>query len=341
MITIIDLEQIIETKWSTRNKERYESLGYEYTGMWTLLNIKAKDLNLDSSLHVVVCCDGCGEKISTPYRNYNRIVGRNGSYLCRKCNSKNVSEIRIRNNVNRMLEDFNKMVNKIGCKSIACNEDYKGCNVGMPLICPKHGRQLLSIDQLKAGCICPECGKNNKSIFHKLPINEVINVIESKNSNKLLNPNDYVDITTKNLKVKCGCCGNMFVTSLASIKNSNGRCYSCGHKISEGEEKIKEFLDANNIEYIREKRFSDCKYKKTLPFDFYLPKNTYCIEFDGIQHYKITHGNDEEHLKLVQKRDSIKTKYCKDNNIKLIRIPYWDFKNIDTILTKELIEKCS
>ena len=57
-------------------------------------------------------------------------------------------------------------------------------------------------------------------------------------------------------------------------------------------------------------------------------------EYTGIRGMKYN-------LEIVQKRDSIKTKYCKDNNIKLIRIPYWDFKNIDTILTKELIEKCS
>ena len=340
MIEIIDLEQIIETKWSTRNKERYESLGYEYTGIGTLLNIIVKDLNLDSNLHVYAYCDECGEEIFTPYRNYNRIISRSGKYLCKKCNSKNVSKIRIKNNAKRMLEDFIEMVNKIGCTSIACIDDYNGCNVGMPLICPKHGKQFLSIDQLKAGCVCPECGRNNKSNFHKSSIDKVIKIVESKNNNKLLNPNDYIDIKTKNLKVRCGCCGDVFVTSLASVKNSNGRCYSCGHQISEGEEKIKGFLELNGIDYIREKRFSDCKYKKTLPFDFYLPNNVCCIEFDGLQHYKDIRGM-KYNLEIVQKRDSIKTKYCEDNNIKLIRIPYWDFKNIETILAKELIDKCS
>ena len=34
--------------------------------------------------------------------------------------------------------------------------------------------------------------------------------------------------------------------------------------------------------------------------------------------------------------DTIKTKYCEDNNIKLIRIPYWEFDNIENILIKEL-----
>ena len=34
--------------------------------------------------------------------------------------------------------------------------------------------------------------------------------------------------------------------------------------------------------------------------------------------------------------DNIKTQYCQQNNIKLIRIPYWEFKNIENILIKEL-----
>lgn len=35
-------------------------------------------------------------------------------------------------------------------------------------------------------------------------------------------------------------------------------------------------------------------------------------------------------------RDNIKTEYCKDNNITLIRIPYWDFNNIENILKEKV-----
>lgn len=38
----------------------------------------------------------------------------------------------------------------------------------------------------------------------------------------------------------------------------------------------------------------------------------------------------------TQKHDEIKTQYCIDHNIHLIRIPYWDFDNIEEILKKEL-----
>ena len=40
----------------------------------------------------------------------------------------------------------------------------------------------------------------------------------------------------------------------------------------------------------------------------------------------------QKKLKETQIRDRIKNKYCKDNNIKLIRIPYFEFDNIDEIL---------
>ena len=37
-------------------------------------------------------------------------------------------------------------------------------------------------------------------------------------------------------------------------------------------------------------------------------------------------------LKEMQRRDQIKTDFCKDNNIELIRIPYWEFDCIEDIL---------
>ena len=77
-----------------------------------------------------------------------------------------------------------------------------------------------------------------------------------------------------------------------------------------------------------QKKFQDCKVKKSLPFDFYLPKYNCCIEVDGQQHYeaisfeKLNEEEKKEQLKHRQEYDNIKTQYCKDNNIKLIRIKY-------------------
>ena len=87
------------------------------------------------------------------------------------------------------------------------------------------------------------------------------------------------------------------------------------------------------------KRFKDCKDIKTLPFDFYLPYYNICIEFDGWQHYNMTKHDTSEKFEIRKKHDIIKDEYCKNNNMYLIRIPYWEYKNIDNILHTE-INKC-
>ncbi len=76
-------------------------------------------------------------------------------------------------------------------------------------------------------------------------------------------------------------------------------------------------------------------------FDFYLPNLNICIEFDGRQHYNIDNsyfGGEEEFLR-IKERDGIKNQYCKDNDITLIRIPYWDIENIDKILKEKLCKQ--
>ena len=45
-----------------------------------------------------------------------------------------------------------------------------------------------------------------------------------------------------------------------------------------------------------------------------------------------------KNLDDCQRRDNIKNKYCEENNIKMIRIPYWDYKNIEEILTKQILQ---
>lgn len=67
-----------------------------------------------------------------------------------------------------------------------------------------------------------------------------------------------------------------------------------------------------------------------MPFDFYLPEYNCCIEYDGEFHYKITTLNND--LKSQKLHDKIKSDYCKLNNIKLVRIPYWEKDYIQEIL---------
>lgn len=122
------------------------------------------------------------------------------------------------------------------------------------------------------------------------------------------------------------------------------RCSQCNENVnkSKGETVIKEFLLINKINYNREYIFNDCMFKGKLRFDFYIPDFNTIIEYDGRQHYEIIDFkglgyeyalNDFIDCKI---RDTIKDLYCKNNNINLIRIPYWEFKNIENILIENL-----
>ena len=131
--------------------------------------------------------------------------------------------------------------------------------------------------------------------------------------------------------------GHTYETKYSLIKQGIFRCPECATKYK-GEEAISIFLEKNNIPYSRQYKFEDCKIKRCLKFDFYLPTYNMCIEYDGIQHFEPTeHFGGEESFLKTQKRDQTKNNYCKENNITLIRIPYWDFKNIENILTQHLL----
>lgn len=138
---------------------------------------------------------------------------------------------------------------------------------------------------------------------------------------------------------KCQCdCGN----EVNVLGNSLTTCHtmSCGCLVSYWNMYIQQFLENNKIECKPEYtvHIDDSYYR----FDFYLPQYNLMIEYDGQQHYEpVNFGgmNEEEmleKLKIIQQHDAIKTAYCKDNNILLLRIPYWESKNIETIINNYL-----
>ena len=60
------------------------------------------------------------------------------------------------------------------------------------------------------------------------------------------------------------------------------------------------------------------------------------IEFDGSQHF--SESSWKRQNSQVKTNDEIKNNYCKEHNIKLLRIPYWWLRNdrIDRELKKFL-----
>ncbi len=107
-------------------------------------------------------------------------------------------------------------------------------------------------------------------------------------------------------------------------------------KESIGEGLVKKYLEQNNVNFIREKRFKTCRNIRELPFDFYLPDKNICIEYDGEFHYKNDGFGGPSKLDQQRKNDEIKTNWCRENNINLIRISYKSKNRIFKILRSKL-----
>lgn len=194
--------------------------------------------------------------------------------------------------------------------------EYIGIYDKIKIICPIHGEFEQQPDKhINGKCGCYECGIDKLRSSQEDFIKQVNEIHNNRYDYSLVN---YVDTRTK-VKIICQTHGE-FETKPNWHLNGRG-CPICN--ASKGEIKINKHLTENNIEFIPQHKFDDCVNKNKLPFDFFLPDHNMCIEFDGKQHFEpIDFFGGVKHLEKVQHNDRIKNKYCKDNNIKLIRIKY-------------------
>jgi len=150
---------------------------------------------------------------------------------------------------------------------------------------------------------------------------------------------DYSKVDYKKMKTKviiiCKKHGKFSQTPETHIRGSG--CPNCKH--SKGESIIYKLLKDNEIFFDQQKTFDKCFNPittKKLPFDFFIPKLNICIEYDGEQHFKKMRFKNSN-LKEIQYRDELKNRFCKNNNIKLLRISYKNFNNIKTIINEKIL----
>jgi len=210
------------------------------------------------------------------------------------------------------------------------------------LICNKHGEFLTtykSLNTYKRGC--PDCRKEKQGRGKRIYNLEYIQKLATKRNAVCLNKK-YLGINGKYV-FRCEN-NNIFTTTLRMILNKGVWC-DCKicqpFRKSDGEDRIREFLDNKNILYITEKQFDDLKSDKNRPlsFDFYLPDYNMCIEYDGEHHFKPIDyfGGVVGHKRMVV-NDNRKNWYCKYSDKRLLRICCYDKENIEIILVQQLID---
>lgn len=150
---------------------------------------------------------------------------------------------------------------------------------------------------------------------------------------------NFIGTINGNSKYMVQCdCGKIYEIYTNNL--TQGCTTSCGcTKQSHGQQKIREILTSNHINFISQKIFKDFKFKDTNgtpKFDFYLPDKNIIIEYDGQQHFRpIFNFDTQQSFQIRQKHDKEKNQYCFQNNITLIRIPYIHYNNL---CLKDLLE---
>lgn len=328
-----DENQVIQVKWNNTNKNWYESKGYVFTKRHDILDVYAKDLSSKSDARVKAVCDYCGEEYDTCF--FILIKGRQivQKDCCSHCVGKKASDVSRKKRANKYIGLAKDVCEKYGYVLLTTVDDYIDLKMNINFICPKHGKQTMMLESLLHEHKCRNCSYEERGNNMKYNIKYIKEYVGSINGNILLNPNDYKDVVTHNLKILCSC-GNIFVTSFANYMRYNvNKCRSCVCRESSGEKKIREYLELHNIEFEQEKRFKDCRDKRSLPFDFYLPTYNLIIEFDGQHHYE---ENTFANHKITKEHDKIKNQYCQSHNIDLLRIPYWQGSHIEDIIANKL-----
>ena len=218
-----------------------------------------------------------------------------------------------------------KYIQDCGFTILTSSREYKGVSTLLDIKCSKGHNQQVSYEVFKKRVTkCVECYQDEKLCIAKNKASKLGYVLHD---NTYIGKNMHLDITCDK--------GHKWHPTYDSFIYADTKCLHCQY--SRGEDMIEDILNKYHIMYIKQYRFHNCFYKRLLTFDFFLPYFNMCIEYDGIQHFQpLSHFGGYERYIDLRVKDIIKNEYCKEHNINLVRIGYFNFDNIESLLKSKL-----
>ena len=210
-------------------------------------------------------------------------------------------------NTQEFIEEAKKMH---GDKYDYSKVEYVNTRRKVCIICPNHGEFWQTASEHLRGQGCPKCAGNKR-----LTTEGFIHKAKEVHGGKY----DYSKVEYVNNHTKvCIICPEHgeFWQEPSSHLNGNG-CPNCNE--SQMEKNTANFLEENNIEYIRQARKTDLVWLGRQSLDFYLPKYNIAIECQGIQHFEsVAFFGGKRKYSDGLKRDLSKYNKCLSNNVNLI-----------------------
>lgn len=202
------------------------------------------------------------------------------------------------------------------------NKVYWECKCECGNIVNIRSDQLIRGITKSCGCYHREKASERGSNNFKDLTNQIFGKLIAKYPIKKNNESKYYWV--------CECeCGNTVEVLGSSLTSGNTK--SCGCIKSIGEANIKNILQKNNYNF--KNQYFILINNKNYFYDFALLNENNqpyrFIEFDGIQHTgRISGWFDKNRYLKTLESDQIKNNYAINNNISLVRIPYFERDNI-------------
>ena len=252
---------------------------------------------------------------------------------CRKCGiSKRVKSITKTHS--EFISDFHKIFDKEEYEVLGLYKDSHTRIEVLHKVCGNRN-MMLPYNLLYSKASCLNCKVKNNGIKQRKSTDNFKEEVYKLVSDEYTVLGEYTTAVNK-ISIKHNVCNNEYDVTPNKFLLGR-RCPRCND--SKGEKEINKLLNELLLDFKPQYTFSDCKNKYVLPFDFAVFKDDsiYIIEYHGEQHYEAYdfYGGEKgfEYRKL---NDKIKKDYCESNNIKFLEIPYWEFDNLQKIVTEFL-----
>lgn len=184
----------------------------------------------------------------------------------------------------------------------------------------EHGEFWQTVSKHLNSSGCHICAKNKK-LTNESFIEKAKQVHGDKYDYSHVN---YINSRTK-INIICPIHGEFYQSPISHLNGAT--CPYCNE--SHLEEEISLFLTNNGIKYERQAKFPNIKFKKELPFDFFIPSKKVIIECQGEQHFEKSKIFKDEYRFT---KDRIKYNGCLKNGFKLLY--YTNIKNYEKYFNK-------
>lgn len=305
-------EKLILEKIEYINKEHNLDLNF----------VGVKDNWIGSGSRILLFCNIHKITIDVSYRNFIRLE----KYGCPECAIKKQHESQ-----GRTTEEFIKLSKeKYGDKFTYEKTNYVTARKKVIITCKEHGDFLVGPDyHLRESTIaggCPECKRNVYYELNKRPVEEFIEKARAVHGDKY----DYSKVNYVNnitpIIIICPIHGEFSQLPTTHLRGFG--CHKCNCSI--GETILIDYFSEHEITPLHHMviHYSD----HTIIPDFLIELNDkqYMIEYNGIQHYNpnnyfnsLNNKNSSlQGFEYQKNRDELKIKYCNENNLILIIVPY-------------------